>query len=293
MAEERHLLAAVLAAPDDDLPRLVYADFLRESGQTERADFIEVQLELAKVPAEPEMTCSAMFFNSSRQAREHSASCGWCRWVGEHRDPSEPLRKRERDLLEHHELTLLAGAPLLSVGWQANSTWVPEAEWEFRRGFVDRVEMPLRWWCGGDCPACQGTGAYVDPRNFDDTGRWLGGYETTDCDHCSGTGKIAAVGPAVVSRHPVAVCRISDSEADPIGDEFCWVRRRDGLIDTGACLPSDVFDLLRDGRYESAGDAWPERYGVEDDWVIYATRELANTALSTAALAWAKAQPAG
>ncbi len=42
------LFRAVLNAPDDDLPRLVYADFLDESGDPDRAEFIRVQCRLAK-----------------------------------------------------------------------------------------------------------------------------------------------------------------------------------------------------------------------------------------------------
>jgi uncharacterized protein (TIGR02996 family) len=42
------LLAAIRAAPDDDAPRLVYADWLDEHGQPERAEFIRVQCELAR-----------------------------------------------------------------------------------------------------------------------------------------------------------------------------------------------------------------------------------------------------
>jgi len=45
------LLAAVLAAPDDDAPRLVYADWLDEHGRPDRAAFIRLQVELARVPA--------------------------------------------------------------------------------------------------------------------------------------------------------------------------------------------------------------------------------------------------
>jgi uncharacterized protein (TIGR02996 family) len=47
-------LAAITAAPDDDLPRLVYADFLDESGDGERAEFIRTQIERAKLhPTDP------------------------------------------------------------------------------------------------------------------------------------------------------------------------------------------------------------------------------------------------
>lgn len=41
-------LAAVLAAPDDDLPRLVYADYLEERGDP-RGEFIRLQVELARL----------------------------------------------------------------------------------------------------------------------------------------------------------------------------------------------------------------------------------------------------
>ncbi len=44
------LRQAVLANPDDDLPRLVFADYLEENGDGERAAFIRAQVELAKAP---------------------------------------------------------------------------------------------------------------------------------------------------------------------------------------------------------------------------------------------------
>jgi uncharacterized protein (TIGR02996 family) len=40
-------LQAIIEAPDDDAPRLVYADWLSEHGEAERAEFIRVQCQLA------------------------------------------------------------------------------------------------------------------------------------------------------------------------------------------------------------------------------------------------------
>ena len=48
MTDAVALLAAIRQAPDDDAPRLVYADWLDEHGQAERAKFIRVQCELAR-----------------------------------------------------------------------------------------------------------------------------------------------------------------------------------------------------------------------------------------------------
>lgn len=42
-------LRAILAVPDDDAPRLIYADWLDENGQPERAEFIRVQCRIAEI----------------------------------------------------------------------------------------------------------------------------------------------------------------------------------------------------------------------------------------------------
>jgi uncharacterized protein (TIGR02996 family) len=42
-------LSDILEYPDDDAPRLIYADWLEEHGQPERAEFIRVQCELARM----------------------------------------------------------------------------------------------------------------------------------------------------------------------------------------------------------------------------------------------------
>jgi uncharacterized protein (TIGR02996 family) len=43
-------LQAILDAPADDTPRLVYADWLEEHGQPDRGEFIRVQCALARLP---------------------------------------------------------------------------------------------------------------------------------------------------------------------------------------------------------------------------------------------------
>ena len=47
MSDEAHLLTAIADAPDDDTPRLVYADWLDEHNQPERAEFIRLQIGLS------------------------------------------------------------------------------------------------------------------------------------------------------------------------------------------------------------------------------------------------------
>jgi uncharacterized protein (TIGR02996 family) len=54
MTEIDSLFQMVIANPEDDLPRLVYADWIEENGQPERAAFIRSQIELSRCsPWEP------------------------------------------------------------------------------------------------------------------------------------------------------------------------------------------------------------------------------------------------
>jgi uncharacterized protein (TIGR02996 family) len=48
--EARALLADIRANPDDDTPRLVYADWLEENGDADRAQIIRLQIQRARLP---------------------------------------------------------------------------------------------------------------------------------------------------------------------------------------------------------------------------------------------------
>lgn len=48
-AERAGLLAAIRDTPEDDAPRLIYADLLAENDETDRAEFIRVQCRLARM----------------------------------------------------------------------------------------------------------------------------------------------------------------------------------------------------------------------------------------------------
>ncbi|HEX4606671.1 MAG TPA: TIGR02996 domain-containing protein, partial [Urbifossiella sp.] len=50
MDDHAALLAAVCDRPDDDTPRLVFADWLDDHGHADRAAFVRAQVELARTP---------------------------------------------------------------------------------------------------------------------------------------------------------------------------------------------------------------------------------------------------
>ena len=57
MTDHEAFLFAIIERPQDDLLRLVFADFLEESGEVDRAEFIRLQIELARLePDSPDWT---------------------------------------------------------------------------------------------------------------------------------------------------------------------------------------------------------------------------------------------
>lgn len=150
------------------------------------------------------------------------------------------------------------------------------------RGFVASVRCRLADWVGGPCEDCNGHGRHGD-------------HSEAECKTCGGepgsgkcgTGRTPAHGPRIVAEQPVERVEITDAIADPIGDERCWVKDRPNLIG-GARVPPEIFDLLEGGRLESGGNEWAERFGVEDFWRIYPTESAALSALSLALVNWAR-----
>jgi uncharacterized protein (TIGR02996 family) len=97
LTQEEAFLQAICEAPSDDVPRLVYADWLEENGGpdgADRAEFIRVQIERARLPGD-----------DPRQAA---------------------LRKREERLAEGH-----------AYGWRVQLPRLPGVTWRrFWRGFL-------------------------------------------------------------------------------------------------------------------------------------------------------------
>jgi uncharacterized protein (TIGR02996 family) len=123
------LLAAVIADPADDGPRLAYADRLEEAGGDDaRAEFIRVQCELARLDPGPEDRRRA----SNLLARHRKGA---------------PVRMTART-----PATLLMREHLLLVAHEGDwsppefTSGPPIRHWGWRRGFVDEVRLPCDAW---------------------------------------------------------------------------------------------------------------------------------------------------
>lgn len=287
--DERSFLARIAANPADDTDRLVYADWLDESGEPERADYIRTAIayhfETERTP------CTLAHFlaevEGERVARMSRLERGGDRNILMSRVHPEAVRRLDAKLARIKSLELkLMG----SRGGEATD-----------------------WRRAGVCPECKGKG------------HTRSGYEDclrTDCRHCWGSGDIGGLlrtvsaewngggrfGTAVPLRvdfergFPAAVhCAMSDV-VDAAGVPTSWARAvakchpvtrfvvgdkrtepyrsmEGGPIHYGWCRgvrPREPFNL--------PCEVWDELRGYElyGPWADYPTAEAANDALYTA-----------
>ncbi len=148
MSDHDALLLAILDNPDDDAPRLVFADFLQELGDDDRAAFLRDQIELAKTPGwEP---------FAVRWRRRDLAERAGDRWRStlpwhDSWSPRHPFRRglgysvktdAVRHLLEHGD-ELFASAPIGELHLPGGS--MQEYEAFARRPWLPRVRS-VRFW---------------------------------------------------------------------------------------------------------------------------------------------------
>ncbi|MCI0704792.1 MAG: TIGR02996 domain-containing protein [Planctomycetia bacterium] len=77
-------IAAIIANPDEDTPRLVAADFLEENGESDRAAFIRIQCEIALLEASGLSKSLEMDeLRKKERAILHPLSVHWQLWAAE------------------------------------------------------------------------------------------------------------------------------------------------------------------------------------------------------------------
>jgi uncharacterized protein (TIGR02996 family) len=132
MSDRDALIAAILANPDEDTPRLMYADWLDEHGEAPRAEFIRVQCELARQRA-AEADLPESFGTSTSNGDSVWPMSSRPHDTEERRDQ----RRRELDLLNAHSDEWRKGLPNYADNRQTRHSL------RFRRGFVGHVLVYL------------------------------------------------------------------------------------------------------------------------------------------------------
>ncbi len=259
-------LAAIIADPDNDDLRLVFADELEQDGQVERTEFIRVQCAIAKLDGGikkyapylgPEIVTVPPGLPQLRRREQELLAENWTDWDGL---PSDRLIRC---------LNLTGENPGDGIAIR------------FRRGFVSEVRTTLAAWCGGKCRECNGVGAGVY------------GLEETEwaCQVCEGTGQVEGIGPDVVKGQPVEVVTLTDREPakysaqDGMWGWYCTVGEETSPEDMPFWLPPRLFAHLSAGARTA--------YGTPETGRRYKTKAAARAALSAAALGWAKGMEKG
>lgn len=141
MIDRRPFIATILERPDKDGPRLVYADWLEEQGESHYAEFIRVGIQ-AIVPTHQthptEVLCEPGKFE-----------CDWCKNKGKRKEERKKARLREVELFDYEESdwtfeTIHGIPPHWLRGITKIKTTKPYVVW--RRGFVDSVTCTTSDW---------------------------------------------------------------------------------------------------------------------------------------------------
>lgn len=214
-ADRLAFLAKILETPDDDTPRLVYADKLRDLGQWDFAEFIDVQCQLAVQlkDIQPRHRDNLDMILDPQDGDQQ-------RW--KHR--VNALRKRESELLESFRWNEVAifGLPVVHPSWSItidDAKWSSFKNWDIfgtiphgiqhiarpRSGFIAEVMMTAESWLElGDsltlrlakCERCGGAqkiGGDLTITGFR-TGRF-------DCPDCSGTRPLPPAAQPITDVH--------------------------------------------------------------------------------------------
>jgi uncharacterized protein (TIGR02996 family) len=129
MTHEAAFLVNVLAAPNDDAPRLIFADWLEEyGGQPERGEFIRVQIALAAIFAAHRCQRTGQGAMCIPGIVDVLMGCDACNRFIANRDA---LQCRERELWEGGMRDAILG-PLCGNG-------ISSVQLSCRRGFVDCI----------------------------------------------------------------------------------------------------------------------------------------------------------
>jgi uncharacterized protein (TIGR02996 family) len=155
-------LRAIVAAPGDDLPRLVYADWLDERGDP-RAEFVRVQVAVERTPPTAELSRVISdgqweLLRGREGVRAELAAPGQRTLYYTGPNPVyADLRARERELVREHRRTWLRGdCPLkgfdpyesaddpAACGWSGHRGSAIGVR--YRRGFIDAVTCTAFDW---------------------------------------------------------------------------------------------------------------------------------------------------
>lgn len=219
LAMRAAFMADIIANPEDDTPRLIFADWLDDNGEPERAEFIRVQCAIWTV----ETTCGCGGKSGGHKQTGGQHTNGGCaamelRWP----NPDGPPRARIRavDLLEkmvqRYDRNSRMPAKYVWAGPAVEELAYGDTErWEYRRGFVAEIRCTEAAWLFR--------------------------------------------GPAIVREQPIEVVRLTDKKPRQSGNVWVWCSETLDSAEESETLPNFLYNLLRRKGSEVSREAACDR----------------------------------
>ncbi len=261
----RQLLMAVCERTEDDLPRLVMADWLDERGDVERAEFVRVQCEKAKaeeagnIPYDPYEghTC-------------FEDPCEVCRVGGRY----TKLESRERELFEQFKCNWFGG-DFWAIHYldrdDMNGTYPDLAASVVTRGFISSIQIRLGDFSKSSlCSECGGDGRHLYETRSDGTKNYS---DSVQCRECEGHGSFCAFARELFQNNPITEVSFIGLEPVQILTTWNWFRGHPEN-ESPYRLPPILYDALRSGRCQMDSMDVPA--------MEYDSREAAMTDLKNA-----------
>lgn len=239
-------IAGIRTQPEDDLRRLVLADWLEDHGDCDRAEFIRLQIEQWQVVEDrlgdsvdrrgvDRVWLKKISTRTRSLLRKNKAR--WCH-------PFRPMEPKESGLVGQwaiglYNCTLRVRCSADDRPADPNRT----IHVEFTRGFLRMVYGNSEWLTGHQCWRCEGVG-YI--------GYWTGDGQQTPvdweeqiCPWCDGRGGTSPIADEIYAREPVTEVMLADRYPAQNPDGEGWFWSRDNGEDVSGCsIDGPVFDLL-------------------------------------------------
>lgn len=250
--------------PDDMAPRLIWADWLEEHGQPERAEFIRVQVELARI------------------GHNHPSESWRKEWVKNNPDSvpicpkCSPLHSRSRELLDqfgerwakaelveplglkcqecngtgYHRYPDFAdgtanysdSAPCHRCGGYSRYRVKPE---HWARGMIERVELSSEAVFGQRCERCRHSEGYEPTSVWNSARTKLGPH----CNDCHGAGRVGGCA-AAIGRTTVREVRLTDKRPAHYrglmvyGRGWSWWDDESSSDENSTASPKEIWELI-------------------------------------------------
>ncbi len=284
-------LSAICADPADDTPRLVLADWLDDNGEAERAEFIRLQCELAKLPAFDGVSIIGEAHREVRQ--EPGPQASWTTSIGDAVSVGGLIRTQDLPRLKQRtELEQLASDLAVVLRFQGQEAplavydrvnFNPKAvrgmiEARFRlfpvldgervvwyRPYEDPHEKRRLELQGREREILDTPGSWWTPPDLSIVGKWHRGFiHAITCT----AAEWRKHGRAIVREQPIETVRLSDVEVRSLEGP-------DGRF--SLTYPPDAYPLFRSLRHPA--EPWD-------------TAEIVLAAVSDCCIRWAEFNPA-